>query len=552
MSNIFLQFGLVLLVSSFLGFFAHKLKLPLVVAYLLSGVLISVFHLIDIKAGGIFTFLPEVGVAFVLFLIGMELDLREIKSLGKPVLLSTLAQVCISTLAGWSIARFFGFSESASFYIGVGLAFSSTIVVVKLLLEKKDLTSLYGKLSVGILLLEDLIAIGILMGISVKNSIFGLGLQQAYPIVILFIKALGLFLLTFVLSRYVLERIFKATARSVELLFLAAVTWCFVFTSIAVIAGFSTVIGAFLAGIALASSSYKIQIESKVKPLRDFFLTLFFVYLGAQSNLVDVFNNLYLVLSFVFYALIIKPVILMSILGLFGFRKHTLFHSAINLSSISEFSLVIILLGVKQTGVPNSAISIMAATAVLSVIISSILITYSKKLYRVASPLVGFFEHTTKTHFMEVKDKNNLVDHVVVVGARRFGGPIVNFLKRENIPFVVVDFNPHIVEALKGKGIKAVYGDIGDPEVIENLNLKNSRLIISTASDITDNEILLLECRKKRLRAKVVVRALDKEHAEILKELGADYVILPEKVSGDFIVSQMKAHWPKIRFTQSV
>lgn len=557
MENIFLQFAVVLTLASILGYVLHKFKLPLVVAYLLAGVTLSFltafignfYHIPDIHHLGIFEFLPEVGIAFVLFLIGMELDLREIKALGLPIIVGAVGQIVLSTISGYAIAGFLGFSQSESLLMGLGLAFSSTVVVIKLLLEKRDLASLYGKLSVGMLLIEDLVAIGVLMFISVGSSAFGLGFQSSLPILTLLLKALGLFLLTFVLSKYVLEKIFERVAKNVELLFLTAVTWCFLFTTVAIIAGFSVVIGAFLAGVALASSPYHLQIQGKIKPLRDFFVTLFFVYLGSQSKPMDFVSYWPIIIIFTLYALLVKPIVFLLILGVFGFRKHTIFQTALNLSQISEFSLVVMLVGVQLKLVDSSALSVMSAVAVLSIVFSSIMITYSKHLFKIAKPFVGFFEHKSKIHFLEVKNEKELEDHVILIGAHRVGGPIVKFLQKEKIPLLVMDFNPHVVEELGKEGVNVVYGDVGDTDILDNLSLNQARLIISTATDLTDNEMLLGECKRRRIRAKVVVRALDPDHAEILKKQGADYVILPEKVSGDYLANQLKTHWPEVRFS---
>jgi Kef-type K+ transport system membrane component KefB len=548
MDNIFLQLAFVLLLASFFGYLVIRVKLPLVVAYLVAGVLVSFLSFFDPTHSMVFEVFPEIGIAFVLFLIGMELDLREIKALGFPIITSAVGQVLISTLAGYAIAGYLGFSQTESIFLGLGLAFSSTVVVVKMLLEKRDLASLYGKLSVGILLVEDLVAIGVLMFVSVSNSAFNLGLQESLPILTLLLKAIGLFLLTFVLSKYVLEKIFDAVAKNIELLFLTALTWCFLFTTLAIVSGFSVVIGAFLAGVALASSPYHLHIQGKIKPLRDFFVTLFFVYLGAQAKIGDLISAWPAIIIFTLFALLVKPIIYMLILGMFGFRKHTLFQTSLNLSQISEFSLVVLLVGVEMGIASQSSLSVMAAVAVFSIIFSSIMIAYSKKIFKFASPVLPFFEHKSKTHFLEAKLEEELQDHVIIIGAHRVGGPVVRYLQKSEIPFLVMDFNPHIVEQLRQKEVKVIYGDVGDPDILDNLQLEKAKLIISTASDMTDNSILLEECKRRKVRAKVVARALDHDHAEALKALGADYVILPEKVSGDFLVTQLKTHWPDVHF----
>lgn len=556
--SILLQLALVLSLSCLFGYLVHRLKLPLVVAYLLAGVSLSLTRTVaqfgiggvDANTLGIFRFLPDIGIAFVLFLIGMELDLRELKSLSKPILISSLIQSSLSAFVGYNMAYFLGFSQTESILMGLGLSFSSTVVIIKLLSERHDSASLHGKLSIGILLVEDLLAILVLMAITLSGNLFSPGGFDSLSLVQLLLKALGLFFLSFIFARYILERIFDEVANSVELLFLNAITWCFIFTSISLALGFSVVIGAFLAGVALASSPYRFQIQGKVKPLRDFFVTLFFVYLGSQGNILDVLTPqaLAAILIFTFYALLIKPTIFLFLLSLFGFRKHTLFRTSLNLSQISEFSLIILLLGVQQGLISQTTLSVMSAVAVISVILSSILVTFSKRIYPLVNPLVSLLEHKGNIHFMEAKSNGELLDHVVVIGAHRVGGPVIKYLNREKIPFIVMDFNPHIVQELREQEFNVLYGDVGDPEILDHLQLDKAKLIISTAQDEGDNELLLEEIKRRKIKAKVVARAQDREHAEKLKNLGADYVILPEQVSGDFLVSQLKNNWPEVHF----
>lgn len=549
MDNVFIQFATVLSLASLLGYLVFKLKLPLVVAYLLTGVLLSIVSVFDIHSSGVFTVLPEVGIAFVLFLIGMELDLREIKALGKPIVLASIGQIVLSTLAGFAIAGALGFTLNESLFLGLGLSFSSTVVVIKMLLEKRDLGSLYGKLAVGILLLEDLVAIIVLMGISVGSSVFHLGLQNSLPFVTFALKAAGLFFLTYLLSRFVLEKVFDAVAKSVELLFLTALTWCFIFTALAIAINFSVVIGAFLAGVALASSPYHLQIQGKIKPLRDFFVTLFFIYLGTEAKIGDLIAHPIAIAVLTIYALTLKPIIYLAILGIFGFRKHTIFQTALNLSQISEFSLVMLLVGFKAGLVSQSTLSVMAAVGVLSIVISSIMVSQSRRIFIALMPLIKFFEHKSKTHFLETRIEEEIEDHIVVIGAHRVGEPVIAYLRKQKIPFIVVDFNPHTVEQLRKQDVNVIFGDISDPEIIDSLKLEKAKLIISTIITMPDNEMLLEECHRRKISAKIVVRASDLAHANALKDLGADYVVLPEMVSSHFLVSQLKSHWPNVHFS---
>lgn len=548
MDNIFVQLAIILSISSFLGLIALKFKFPLVVSYLLAGVALSLLSVFDASGSLVLHILPEIGIAFVLFLIGMELDLREIKSLGIPIVVAAIGQIIITSVVGFVIANALGFAVKEAVLLGLGLSFSSTVVVVKMLIEKQDLSSLYGKLSIGILLIEDLVAVATLMVISVSSSAFNLGVQQSLPILALVLKGVGLFVLTFVLSKYFLQRIFDTVAKSTELLFFTSITWCFVFTSLAIFSGFSIEIGAFLAGIALASSPYHLQIQGKIKPLRDFFLTLFFIYLGSQVKIDYLFSGLPMIVVFTVFALVFKPVVYMFILGLFGFKKHTIFKTAINLSQISEFSLIVLVVGAGFIGVSNMTISIMAMVAVLSIIASSLLISHSRRIYRFILPIMPIFERKVKAHFLETELLGEMEDHVIIIGAHRVGGPLAGYLKREGIPFLIMDFNPHLVKKLKDEGMNVIYGDLGDPDVLDNLQLEKTKLIISTAPDLSDNEILLSECKRRKTEATIIVRAEDKAHGEALKALGADYVISPERVTGSYLVKQIKDHWPRVSF----
>ncbi len=543
--DIFPQLALILSVASVLSFICYRFKLPLVVAYLITGVGIAVAAPQITGHDSVLHFLPELGIALVLFLIGMELDLREIRSLGKPIIVAAIGQIVIASIGAYAIASLLKFGQAESLFLGIGMSFSSTVVVVKMLLEKKELTSLYGKLAIGILLIEDLVAIVILMGLSVGSSALGLGLQQALPILTLVIKAIGLFVLTFILSRFVLERVFKSVAKSVELLFLTAIAWCFMFTTLAIFAGFSVVIGAFLAGVALASSPYHLQIQGKIKPLRDFFVTLFFVYLGTQVRLSDLQAAIIPAIVLTAFSLTIKPLIFLLLLGNFGFRKHTMFQTSLTLSQISEFALIIMLVGASSGAVGSLSMTVIALVAVISIIISSVMITYSKYIYKIVRPWVGFFEHSSKVWFWEDRHHKDLSDHVVLIGAHRVGGPVLEFLIKERIPVIVVEFNPHLVEELADEKVNVIYGDASDPEILEHLNLNQAKLIISTATDPQDTLMLLSECKVRRLTAYIVVRSLDQEHVAEFKRSGADFVITPETVSGEYIVDKIRNHWLK-------
>lgn len=540
MNNVFVQFAIILGLASTLGYITHRLKLPLLIAYLFGGLILAAAGFVDVKDSEVLSFLPEIGIAFVLFLVGMELDLRQLKSLGSRILIAGTLQIIITSTLGTFIAQSFGFGLKEAIYLGVGLSFSSTIVVVKLLLERKDLNSLYGKLSVGILLLEDLLAVIILLGLtSQTQSIFRLGLTTVLPLLAFVIKVILILTFTVILSKFILKSLFKAVSESTELLFLTALAWCFIYITFAQVLGFSVLIGAFLAGIALANSPYHFQIEGKVKPLRDLFLAIFFVYLGTKVDFSLIQQNSLIILSFTIYTTIVKPIVFLLILGIFGFRKHTLFNTAINLSQISEFSLIILLIGLNHGLVGESALTVIASSAVVSIIISSLMIAKSNRIYQIMSGVVGFFERG-KTPIFDSGHQGELIDHIVVIGAHRVGGEIVKFFQKEGIGLIVVDFNPHQVEALLSKKIPVIYGDIGDPDILEILNLDKAKMIISTSPDVLDNKALLEDLKRKKISVTTIVRAETIKDAQSLYKMGADFVIIPDLLAGDYLLNILR------------
>ncbi len=542
MNNIFIQLAVILIFSSALGFITYKLKLPLLIAYLVTGLMLSFATAVDLSKSMALSFLPDIGIAFVLFLVGMELDLRELKSFGKQILTAGILQVIITGTVGTFIAQSFGFNLREAMYLGIGLSFSSTLVVVKLLLDRKDLTSLYGKLSVGVLLLEDLLAVVILLGLSSSISLMKLAGPDILPVSVFFLKVIALFAGAVLINRFILSPVFKAVSDSGELLFLTALAWCFGFVTVALLMGFSVIIGAFLAGVVLASSPYHFQIQGKIKPMRDFFIALFFVYLGTRVNFSSsIFSEIPLILIFSVYAVLVKPTIFLLLFGMFGFRKHTMFQTAVNLSQVSEFSLIILLVGFKMGLVSQEALTVIALSSVTSFVASSVMISESKKIYKLLSSVIVFFERK-KHPELEEGTGARLENHVVIVGAHRVGGEIVRFLKRERQPMVVLDFNPHQVEALLAEEIPVIYGDVSDPEVLDLLNLEEAKLIISTSPELEGNRTLLENLTLRKINIPIIVRAATIKDAQSLYKARADFVILPEVMAGDLLLDILREH----------
>lgn len=538
MNDIFIQLAVILSLCSLLGIFVYKFKLPLLIAYLGCGLILSALVSFDISKSSALSFLPDIGIAFVLFLVGMELDLRELKNYGKQILVAGTLQVIITSVLGTFIAQSFGFNIQEAVILGIGLSFSSTLVVVKLLLDRKELSSLYGKLSLGVLLLEDLIAVLILVFMSGKISFLS---PDILPIGFFFIKIIGLFVVAILLNKFLLRSVFNKVSDSPELLFLTSLAWCFSFITLASFLGFSILIGAFLAGVVLASSPYHFHIQSRIKPMRDFFLSLFFVYLGSKVDFSHIGTVYPLIIIFALYAIAIKPIIYLLIFGIFGFRKHTMFLTSINLSQVSEFSLIIVVVALKLGLVSQEGLTVIALSSVLSIIGSSLMISQSSKIYKYLSSFVSFFERHKHASLEKVEEKK-LQDHIVVIGVHKVGADMIRFLKREKQQMIVLDHNPHQVEVLIAEGFPVIYGDMTDPEILDILNLDQARIIISTAPDLEGSKTLLEDLKVRKINAPVIVRAETIKEAESLYKAGADFVIIPDILAGDELLDILRDH----------
>lgn len=541
-TSLFLQLAVILGLATVISTALYLLKQPLVAAYIITGVVISFFNLTFLTdQNGPFEFLPTIGVAFLLFLIGIELDLRELKLIGKPIVLAAVGQMAITTSLVALLATVLGFAPMEATLIGLALSFSSTIVIIKLLVDKQEITTLHGRVCIGILLVEDLVAVITLVFLSMSTTVSFTGLASIWPVAILFLKGASLLLFVYLLVKFIMDRLFTILAKGTELLFLAAIAWCFIFIYLAQVSGFSLEIGAFLGGVTLASSPYRYQIAGRLKPLRDFFIAIFFIHLGLNITFSDFVRNFHYVALFSAIAFLVKPAIYIGLLSLLGFRRHTTYHTATGLSQISEFSVILFYAAYQYKFVSQDMVSTMAATTVVTIFFSSILVNQNERLYKYASKVLAVFERSVKKTHVAHKD---LTDHIILIGAHRAGSEVLKYLqKKEDESVVVVDYNPEIIENLHDSPITAIFGDVSDPDVLDDLNLGDAKMIISTITELHDNLLILQNCKKLESKAICVMAANDADDAKSLYRDGAHVVVIPMQLEGIHIVRVLADHW---------
>ena len=527
MTSGLLELAIVILIAAALGAIAKLLKQPIVLAYLIAGVVIGYFNFFHFGDKETFQVFADLGIMFLLFLVGLEINYTSLRLVGKASVLVGLGQIIFTAALGFLIAASFNFTYFQSAYIAIALTFSSTIIVVKLLSEKKDLNSLYGKISIGLLLVQDFVAILILIFLA------GIGGEKIVLSETIFtiIKGIGLFVAMLYLGRKILPLIFDKIANSQELLFLTSLAWCFGIATLTAKLGFSIEIGGFLAGLALANSSEHFQISSRIKSLRDFFILIFFVILGSSlifSNLSGIIIPI-IVLSL--FVLIGNPLIVLIIMGLMGYRKRTSFMCGLTVAQISEFSLILAALGLKIGHLTEEVVALITAVGIITITLSAYLIIYSEKIFQYLSPYLSVFERgKTKEDELSIKEFHK---PMILIGCHRTGQSIAYNLPKDDL--LIIDFDPEIITQLKKRGFNYLFGDIADLEIIEKSNMDEAKLIISTSPDLEDNLTLLSEMKNAAAKPKIVVRARTEDEAKILYQNNADYVLLPHFTAGQYL-----------------
>lgn len=526
------ELAIVILIAAGLGIAARLLKQPIILAYILTGVIIGIFGFLHLTNKELFNTFSELGIMFLLFLIGLEINYASLRLVGRVSLLVGLGQIILTFIPGFFIARFFDFNFLQAAYIAIALTFSSTIIVVKLLSEKRDTNSLYGKISIGLLLVQDFVAILLLIflaGVQIGGVIL------SPNIILTVLKGVVLFVLMLWLGRKIIPLLFDKIAQSQELLFLTSLAWCLGVATIATKFGFSIEIGGFLAGLALANSSEHFQISSRIKSLRDFFILIFFVILGSSL----VFSNLsglaLPIIVFSIFVLIGNPLIVLIIMGVMGYRKRTSFLTGITVAQISEFSLILAAFGLKLGHLGDRAVSLITAVGITTITLSTYLIIYNEQIFRYFFRFLSIFERRNrKENGLKEADFNK---PIILIGSHRIGQNIAAYLPKNDL--LVIDFDPDVISQMRKQGYATLFGDIADNEIMERANLNSARLIICTSSDFDDNIRILTASKspslKNKNKPKVILRAETEKDAKILYQQGADYVLLPHLTSGQYL-----------------
>jgi CPA2 family monovalent cation:H+ antiporter-2 len=522
----------IFIASSVLLYFSKRFNHPSIPVYIITGMLLGGDVLNILGDTEYLLAMSMLGIIFLLFTLGLETEIDELRGLGTVILVAGLAHTLVVAVAGYLASHYLGslgymdigFVESV--YIGLFIAFSSTIEVISMLEKKFELETLHGRLIIGILLIEDFIAITAISGVNSINAGIASSMYQVMLALVLFTVALGA-------SSYITPHILRMFENSRETLILTSLSACFLFMGIAYQNQLPLAVGAFTGGLSLTKFPYEIEIRNQIRSLRDFFGTVFFVSLGALFNFSTLGELIVPILVLTGVVIIVKPLMTFVLLNLYGYRQRTSFLTGMGLGQVSEFSLFILLLG-RQAGIIDSQLfAVGVSVAVISIMISSYAYRHHDTLYRYFSDLlidiqtIDFLESTQSLR--NVPD--DIEGHIILIGCHIQGLEILKHLKDIDKPVIIVDYDPEIIDKLLKNGETVYYGDINHIDLRDELNADRAEMIISTIPRKQPNKYCTIEADKIGIPS--IARSENIDDALDLYNLGAQYVILPELLAAD-------------------
>jgi Kef-type K+ transport system membrane component KefB len=521
----FIEISVIIVIAAGVALIFQLLKQPLVLGHIITGILVGPAVLNIIRSEQTIQVFSHLGITSLLFIVGLSLSPRVMRDVGKVALAAGFGQIVFTTILGYAIGFFLGFSAIVSLFLAFAFTFSSTIIVSKILSDKGDSNKLYGRIAIGMLLVQDVVAtIALIFIASTENGAGANGILAASALKIILIGG-SLCLI----SAYVLPALTPVFARSQEFLFLFSIGWGVGMAALFHAFGLSVELGALAAGVTLASSPYHYEIGAKMKMIRDFFIVMFFVLLGSQLSASNLSEFLWPVVAYSIFIIIGNPLIVMAIMGVMGYGKKTGFRTGLVMAQISEFSLILIILGIQHDYVPSEYLSLATIVGIVTIAASTVMMLAADRIYAALSPLLWIFEH--RRHIPERAERETY--DVILFGCHRVGHDFLPTILKMRKPYLVVDFDPEIIRRLKERGIRARYGDAEDDAFLESLRLNRAKLVISTIPDYEPNEFLVNKIRKRNARAVVIAMAQRVKDAQKLYADGASYVIMPHHTGGN-------------------
>lgn len=533
--NVFAEISFAIGIAAIMAFIMRLIKQPLILGYILAGLIVGPSFLDIISQGNQETFqtFSHMGIALLLFIIGLGMNVSELRKQGRSVLIAAVSAFVAVGSLGFTAGALLGYTNTEALIIGLSLFFSSTIIIVKILSDKKETNRLHGQLAIGIILFDDLVATVALLFIAAGKS-GGLELDQ---LLLLLIKGSLLMAFLIIANLHILGKVTRFMATSQELLFLFAISWGFGIGTLFEYAGFSLEVGALFAGVALGSLPYSQEITARLKPLRDFFVVLFFITLGESLDLQSLGSAIVPALVLAAVVMIAKPGIITLTLGLLGYTKRVSFKAGINLSQISEFSIIISVLAASTNMIRPEVSAVITLVAVITIAISTYLMHNDERLF-------GIFD---KMKFRLFEREASYKEHIkrksypfILFGYHKGGHEFIATFQQMGKRFVVVDYDPAVIDTLEQHAVAYMYGDATDPELMDEIGVEHAKLIVSTFTDHSITTQLIKAIVKLNDKAVIICHATNQEEAIELYSMGATYVMIPHYIGSEKVSAFIK------------
>jgi Kef-type K+ transport system membrane component KefB len=545
-SHPFYEIATLILIAAGVGLAGLLLRQPLIVAFIAVGILAGPSVLGIVSSTAYIAIMSEMSIAVLLFLVGLKLDLKLVRTLGPVAVATGLGQVTFTAVFGFLICAAMGMDWLTSLYVSVALTFSSTIIIVKLLSDKREIDSLHGKIALGFLIVQDIVvvlAMVVLSGIGIGASAEG-GPREFFTVVGGGVAMLG-FVAIFV--RYLAEPVLRRVARSPELLVIFAVGWAASLAALGHWLGFGMELGGLLAGVSLASTQFRDAIGSRLGSLRDFLLLFFFISLGTGLDLSLLGEQAGRALALSLFVLVGNPLIVLAIMGFMGYRRRTGFLAGLTVAQISEFSLIFMAMGVAIGHVAPTYMGLVTLVGLVTIALSTYMITYSHQLYAVFDRWLQPFERRVAHREDTGEDAAPTARYdFIVFGLGRYGRAIGRGLAERGYRLLGVDFDPEAVASWRLEGHDGVYGDATDPEFLAHLPLEQARFVVSTVpssqgvlSEADPRIALLHGLKDHRFRGKVAVAMRTDYDAAALSREGVDVVLSPFTDAATYAVASI-------------
>lgn len=522
MAEILTQISLLIVLAGILAIIGRFINQPPTVAYLAAGFILGRIGLKFLENTAALDIIAEIGIILLLHIAGLNIDIEEFLEVKNYTLIVGGGYTLFLATSGFLIGTFLmGLSSIQSAYLGLALSFSSTVIVGKTLGERKEIAAPHGRILIGTMILQDIIA---MIGLALFSSIASGG-NIITQTIITFTKAIALFIILYFLGKYVISWIFDKVAEF-ELILVMGLAWIFSSVIIAEMIGFSAEIAAFIAGMAISDFSFSFEIKNESRALQDFALMFLFFVTGARVTITDqLFGPMFWILTAL--VLVGAPLVISFLGSLLGMEKRSNFLTSLIPAQTSEFSIIIVTIGLSLDQVTTQIFSTIVAITVITMTISSIILSNINTIYHKIEETLELLEWKREEHIHTNEDLKN---HILILGFSGLGRYVAQYYENEK-EVVIVEWKKDLIELAEEKGYEVIYGDAGDPHVWREANLKHADLVINTIGDNLEDDIRLQKWIKEEHSSTIsIAEAAKPDEVPVLESLGYDHVIDKDKI----------------------